>query len=354
MPVFDSELDHIIALFFSDPRSAYTAVFDFTRAHFEVDRDAALRALCDKLDDIADFQCAAWFAIAAGALVETGGEASVLARAIVEPLREALQGANRMLAHAPLHHDEQGEHEVGEWRLSGAAFDAISDADPTCAGAWLSMGSWYKPAVAAWTRDLATLAHVQQDSELCAAVFDLGRQTETTYWLGKLLRTVFGTRLVIQVPELGECWSLIADGVVDMAQLSVLLAQPLAQPIAGIGATGELEGDVVEVMRGNGPQKGHGGYGCQFHMYPVEAIDPADGFPKNGRHRWYAPGGYGDGSLPPDFLIGDLTTRDDGARVLVMVGPRTAEMPFTRALPSLRTFTALRAGLRNVERLPGS
>jgi hypothetical protein len=210
---------------------------------------------------------------------------------------------------------------------------------------------WFKPAVAAWTRDTGVLREVQQDRDLREAIAALGSATETSHWLRLLLGAVFDARLVVRFPELRESWSVVVDGVVDIGQLSVLIAKPLADPIGRIGASAQLASDVVEVMRGDGPQQGDGMFGCPFHFYPVEAIDPADGLPKDGRHRWKAPGGSGDHSLPPDYVVGDLAMRGD-ERVLVMVGPRTPGARFIRAIPAVRMFDTLRASVDRAQRVP--
>jgi hypothetical protein len=348
---FEDELDAIIARFASrDASGAIDALFAFARAHEDEQCDDALAALCSKLDDIADPQCAAFFATAAGALVEAGASASELARAVVEPVRDALHDAARLLERAPDRHEDGAQHEIGEWQLSQESLHEIARDDAACVQAWFSLANWYRPAVAAWTRSPEALVQIQQDAALRAALAALGHATETSHWLGLLFGAVFDARLVVTFPELREAWSVGIDGVVDIGQLSVLLAVALADPIARIDAASPLEGDIADVMRGPGPQQGKGSYGCRFHLYPTEAIDPADGLPKDGRHRWLAPGGSGEHSLPPDFLVGDITPRD-GARVLVLVGPNTPGKRFVRVIGAVRTFDKLVARVDRAERL---
>jgi hypothetical protein len=359
---FEDKLDAILARFGSgDPPGAFEDLWGFASAHFQHERDEALQALCDKLDDIADHQCTAMFATAAGALVENGASATPLARALLEPLRESMRDAARLLERAPSVHEEGGEFEIGGSKLTRAALDEIAHDDIACVGAWFSLAQWFKPVVAAWTRDTRVLREFREDADLRDAVAALGSTTETSHWVRRLLGTVVDERLVVVFPELGEAWSLVADGVVEIGQLSVLLAKPLADPIDRIGATSQLADHIVEVMRGNAEQESDGMYSCKFHLYLTEAIDPADGLPKDGRHRWEAPGGAGDHSLPPDYLVGDIAPRGD-TRVLAMVGPRApgavtlagAGKRFFRAIPAVRMFDPLRASVDRVERLPAS
>lgn len=183
-----------------------------------------------------------------------------------------------------------------------------------------------------------------------AALAGLGTITATSHWLSLLIETVFDARFVVTIPELGEAWAFKADGIVDMGQLTVLLSDALKNPIARIGGSGVAKSDVLEVMTGAGPQQIEGAYPASFAFYPVESIDPADRLPKDGAHTWSAPGGTGTHSLPPDFLPGTLAPRD-GARVLVMVGPRAPGLRFVRVIPAVRTFDALEARITDIEPL---
>jgi hypothetical protein len=127
-----------------------------------------------------------------------------------------------------------------------------------------------------------------------------------------------------------------------MGQLSALVAPALREPLARIGITEQPDEEVLEVMRGDGPQQGEGTYSCGFHCYPIEATDPATAMPRDDVHTWRAPGGTGTHSLPPDFLPGTLAPVE-GARVLLVVGPKSPGMRFVRSMPAVRTFDGLRA-----------
>lgn len=104
-------------------------------------------------------------------------------------------------------------------------------------------------------------------------------------------------------------------------------------------------------MSGEGPQSGGGGYASTFAFYPVEACDPEDGLPRDNVYMWSAPGGTGMHSLPGDFLPGTLAPID-GARLLVLVGPHSPGMRFTRIIQSARMFSGLTAQITDVTRLP--
>jgi len=234
--------------------------------------------------------------------------------------------------------------------VATAELRKLSARDRAATVAWQSMNTWYRPAVAAWTRAPHVLREVHRNSALRAAVNKLGGDTSTSHWLSQLLAALVDATLLIRFPELGEAWTLVADGVTDMGQLSVLMSEALAEPLARIGIETRAGDDVLEVMRGEGPQEGEGAYSCGFHCYPIEAVDPADGMPKDGRFMWRAPGGTGTHSLPPDFLPGDLTL-EDGVREVIVVGPKSEGMRFVRVIPAVRTFDGLKARVRDVRRV---
>ena len=326
-------------------------------------RDALLREICEALPAADNPNVAAHLALGGGALVENGAPAALLGRALVAPLRRALVDATRVLEavdampEIEVDHDEGGEHDHGTGvvviagkHVATASLHELALRDRAATRAWRSLEMWYRPAVAAWTRGPDVLREVQLDGELRRAVATLGGATETSLWLSQLLAAVFDARFVARFPELGESWTFLADGVTDMGQLSVLLSEALADPLARIGVDTIADEGVLAVMRGDGPQQGEGTYGCGFHVYPIEAVDPADGLPKDGRHTWRAPGGTGTHSLPPDFLPGELPV-SDGVREIVVVGPNTPGMRFVRGIPAVRTFDGLRARVRDARRV---
>jgi hypothetical protein len=326
-------------------------------------RDALLGQICEALGTV-DAKAAAHLALGGGALVENGASAEVLGRAVVGPLKKALADAGRVvdavaqMDEVEVEHDEDdAEHDHGDdvtviagKHVATDDLRALAKRDPATTVAWESMEMWYRPAVAAWTRAPGVLREVQRDRELLAAVRKLRSETNTSHWLGQLLPALFDATVLARLPEIGETWSFVVDGVTDMGQLSVLMSEVLAEPLARIGIESSADQDVLDVMRGIGPQEGEGAYSCGFHCYPVEAVDLADGMPKDGRHTWRAPGGTGNHSLPPDFLPGDLTV-SDGVRELIVVGPKSEGMRFVRVIPAVRTFDGLKARIRDVRRL---
>ena len=239
---------------------------------------------------------------------------------------------------------------VGRKAVTREILDAIADKDLVAVQAWFSLDIWYRPAVATWTREPAVLHEAQRSQSLRAALARLGSATETSHWLSLLIETVFAAPFVLLFPETAEAWRLTADGVVDMGQLSALMSPSLAEPLARIGITEQPDEDVLAVMRGDGPQQGEGTYSCGFHCYPIEATDPETAMPRDDVHMWSAPGGTGTHSLPPDFLPGTLAPVD-GARVLLVVGPKSPGMRFVRAMPAVRTFDGLMANVSAATKL---
>ena len=132
------------------------------------------------------------------------------------------------------------------------------------------------------------------------------------------------------------------DGVVDCGQLSVLLADQL--DLEDLGIEQRPAQDVVAVMAGEGPQRIGGSYGADFHLYPWQATNPATGLPERERFTWLAPGGSGSHSLPADFQPSAIETLHD-CRVMTLVGPNAEAAMFTRSIPAVRSFGALRASV---------
>ena len=295
----------------------------------------------------------AHIAVVGGALVERGASAARLGQALVAPLEASLVNARRLLERAATLADEPGDDAipVGARQLSPATLRAIADDDVDAVNGWISLETWFRPAVAAWTRAPEVLREVQANATVRAAVAALAGATATTHWLSQLIETVFAAPFVVLVPELDEAWTFRADGVVDLGQLTVMLSEALAEPLARLGASGVAPQSVLDAMSGVGPQRAEGSYASSFAFYPIEAIDPADGLPRDGVHTWSAPGGTGTHSLPADFLPGTLPVRD-GARVLAMVGPKAPGERFERVIPAVRMFDALAARVSGVERLP--
>ena len=372
---------------------------EFEQKFFGGDREAAMGVLSQFLDDGINFGpgsalaevvqrvdhrhagFAAYLALAGGALVENGLPAGALGRALVPPLTRALVDARRMLDHvAPLpdaededdeeedgeegahehdghihshadgdhDHDHDHDHDddhadhilIGRKAVDRAFLDDLAERDVAAIQAWFSLDVWYRPAVATWTRDPAVLREIQDNADLRGALAALGNHTETSHWLSLLIETVFEGRFVVLVPELDEAYALTADGLGDMGQLYTLLSQLLRDPLERLGVSDFASKEVLAVMRGDGPQRGEGAFGCQFHCYPIQATDPATGLPRDNVHEWLAPGGTGTHSLPADFLPGTLPPID-GSRVLVLAGPKSPGMRFERVIPAVRTFDAL-------------
>jgi hypothetical protein len=325
-------------------------------------RDALLGDICAALETV-DARAAAHLALGGGAIVEHGGSAEMLGRALIGPLKQALEDAGRVIdavaamAEVEVEHDDDAEHDHGDditviagKHVATSDLAALAERDPATTVAWQSMEMWYRPAVASWTRAPHVLREMQRDGALRASVGKLRSETNTSHWLGQLLPALLDATVMVVLPELGETWTFVADGVTDIGQLSVLMSEALAEPLRRIGVDAVADGEMLDVMKGDGPQEGEAAYSCAFHCYPAEAVDPADGMPKDGRYMWRAPGGTGNHSLPPDFLPGDLTSRD-GVRQLVVVGPKAPGMRFVRVIPAVRTFNGLAAHIRDVRRV---
>jgi hypothetical protein len=311
-------------------------------------RGALLAAIVERIDHEHPGY-GAYLALAGGALVECGEPARALGAAIIRPLARALGHAARMPAYFEELATERTED--GALQISREMLDAVALRDAAAVQAWAAMDIWYRPAVATWTRDPGVLQAAQRVTTFREALAALGHATETSHWLSLLVETVFAAPFAIRFPELGETWRFVAEGVNDLGQLSVLLSDALRDPIARIGGNGPAEARVLDVMRGDGPQELEGvTYDCTIQLYRTQAVDPADGLPKNGRDTWRAPGGTGTHSLPSDFLPGTIEPVD-GVRTLVIAGPNAPGMiRMTRQIPAVRVFDRLRASITDVRR----
>ncbi|HEY2516517.1 MAG TPA: hypothetical protein VGI39_36860 [Polyangiaceae bacterium] len=296
----------------------------------------------------------ATFAMAGGAVVESGVSGAALARAILAPLGRALVSAARFVdLAAKVPSSDKAGLPFFDRMLDERALDRIAKKDPEALDAYISLDTWYRPAVATWSREPAVLRSVQADAAWREPLAPLGAACSGSHWLSLLLGAVFDAPFVFVFPELGEGWSARLDGVTDTGQLMVLLAAAMPGPLARIHAGAQPTAEVLAVMSGDGPQQiGSTGYSSSFQLWPWQARNPETGFPESNRFTWLAPGGRGSHSLPADFQPGAIDAVA-GARVLLVTGPKApADLKFTRAIAAARMFVGLRAGLTSVGRLP--
>jgi hypothetical protein len=299
-------------------------------------------------------QVAAHLALGAGALVESGVPAAVLGDAILDPLERILAEASRLVDHLDAVEDSSDDDAIpiGRRAIARADLDAIADDDYRSVASFFSLETWYRPAVAAWTRDKASLIEFTKRPRMRKALADLGDSSDGSFWLSILIETTIEERFVFLFPELDEAFEAVLDGVVDCGQLAVLASEALADPLARIGAGGVASEEALAVMRGVGAQQDPNAvFSAAFHFYPWNAINPETRLPEDERITWSAPGGTGTHSLPPDFLPNTLEPLD-GRRILAVVGPSApGGVRFTRAIGATRMFAALRAGIGAVRKL---
>ncbi|HEY5925600.1 MAG TPA: hypothetical protein VIV11_28135, partial [Kofleriaceae bacterium] len=93
-----SRLEVIEQLFFTDRRQAMEKLSEFVEAAQGRSRTAAMSELVRRVDHEHP-GLAAYLALAGGAIVEDGEEATALGRALIAPLERTLVAAARMLAH---------------------------------------------------------------------------------------------------------------------------------------------------------------------------------------------------------------------------------------------------------------
>jgi TPR repeat protein len=236
-----------------------------------------------------------------------------------------------------------------------ATVEALMCTDPRAVNGYIALDTLFKPAAALWTRAPAALAEAQAVPALTRALGQMNlRTSDGVFWLKVLVGVGLDRPLLVYLPELDEAYTMRVDGVPDVSQLTVLLADALAEPLAQVGVTERPNAAMLALARGEGPQHRHAhepGYQAHFRLYPWQAYDPACGRAAMLRHLWAAPGGYGYGGLPVDFLLSDLVPIHDHWALLLQ-GPNAPDQPTgARPVSSARSFDMLRAELRNVKRL---
>src|SRR5689334_20217169 len=112
-----SRLEVIEQLFFSDRPQAMEKLSDFVESARGKTRASAMAELVKRVDHEHP-GLASYLALAGGAMVEDGEEASVLGRALIAPLERSLVAAARMIdhvAHLPdAEIEEEGEEDEEE------------------------------------------------------------------------------------------------------------------------------------------------------------------------------------------------------------------------------------------------
>lgn len=313
--------------------------------------DAAVAAFLPLLQVPSPNDCAD-LALVLGALVESGADAEPLARAFLGPLERWLVAAARFVERAnDLDDAPEGlaENEtvvLEDRRVAKADLDEVHEDDPEAVASWFALEVLYRPAVASMTRAPQVLVDARQRPALRSALETLHDLPGGSWWLRILFDACQGERLVFLLPERKEAFELVADGVVDTGQLTVLLASVLAPQLQALGASGPASEDVLKVMLGSGPQQLEASYSSHFYLYPWRALNPELGVPQDDRHTWLAPTGAGTHSLPADFQPATVEPLD-GARVFFLVGPKLPELKhrFVRVIGASRMFDRLQARL---------
>ena len=295
----------------------------------------------------------AHLALLAGALVETGIRLGSVGSALLVPLERTLVAAQRFVELANEHAgDGDGDPKrglfVGDKYLSEASLAALSSRDVEAVRAFESLQTWYRPAVALWTRDRATLRRAQAEPTLRAAVEALAKLSQGAFWLATLLDVCIEVPFVVLIPELQEAWELIVDGCVDNEQLLTLLSEALCPSLRRLGVAAPAPAAVLAIARGDGPQQAQSHYSAAFQIYAWQAIDRDSGWPVNGRFVWHSPGGRGDSWLPGDFRPSRVVPLE-GKRVVALV-----KSSMTRVISAARLFESLPASIANVRQLSAS
>jgi hypothetical protein len=247
---------------------------------------------------------AANLALLAGAIVERGHEPEGLSRALLAPITRGLSLAARFVERAQREPecDDDDAVDIGNHQISRASVETIQAEDEQAVAAFFSFDIWYRPAVAAFSRAPSVLRDLQKTPALSEALAVIDAASEGFYWLTVLIGSSIEQSFILLFAELDEGYRVTVDGVSDCGQLSALLSEPLREPLARIGVTKTASTEMLAVMSGAGPQQNErASYGCDFHLYPWQAMDPQTGRPKDERFWWRALSGGGNHSLPGDF-----------------------------------------------------
>lgn len=326
--ILDSVAAHLRA---GEVDAGYSEISRLVRETNETpERDVLYRELVGRLG-APSARIGACFAIAAGAMVESGADPQPLGHAIRAPLTRALIAAKRCIELAETIEDElaiEGGQTIGDAQLSPEKMRELIAEDPVAVEAFFSLGTWYRPAIASWTRARAALAEAREDTIFQGALAEVREAVEGGDWLAALSAVLQDAPFVVLIPELQKGYSFALDGCTDVGQLMILLADALGGDIfAELGCASRAPHQaIVEVMTGAGPQSISENYSADFHLFPRQSL----------------------AALPPDFLPSAIAPID-GARVLLLVGPKT--LAFTQQLPVSRMFDPLRAQIARLRPL---
>jgi hypothetical protein len=255
-----------------DDRALRTAVNAVVKAFDPADAKAAKSAIT-KIGDgarTADGRAAQVLQLTLGALVEAGASPE-LAWPIVSAGLAELLGAATRFADACL---ERAKNESGDEGFAMAAME-VASRRPREAAAWREAPSRSLAAVACLTRSLDLRTAARAEKKLLTAAEPLADAIDEVGLLLEALRVLDGDTIRVTEEESGKTFRVVAHEVATNAELLVLLADALAEPLG----TPRPDAKAVAAVTGGNAKKTK-----LAIAYADEVIDgiPADLPAKNG------------------------------------------------------------------------
>ncbi|MEW4527925.1 hypothetical protein [Maioricimonas sp. JC845] len=274
---------------------------------------------------------AGFLALVCGALVEQGCDPDAMAEPMTRRLAELLKSAGD-LADACREQmpepDEDTENETDPAQVFEAIHRDISETMREEAAAWDGLQTFWRPAVAIYSKSDAArdAARPLRDDALRLADWH-----EAGHWLQQILAVRTDEPILVIEPDSQQGIIGTFSGVVDNFQLNTLIMD--AFPRSGLLKRRRVPKRVADIARGDGPQQSDETVQSVWNLYTWEALDEQGRLPApeggNVSQHWV----WNEG-IPDDIPV------FEGRRV-VLLGPAS----YPRFWKAQRMFDQLRASL---------
>jgi hypothetical protein len=315
----------------SDIQAAAQALF---RAASRASRTEAMQAMqvISPALSLPDATRAAFVATVCGAFVEHGLDPSAIVQPLVDRLRKilplcvALADACRREVPDPIPENQSFDE------LFRAVRERLAPSMPEEAAAWEALEKFWPPAIAVFSASQAARALARDLRELAGKLSDVHT---AGHWLRFMLFVLDNEPLLVIEPatELGILARM--NGVVDNFQLQVFLMDIFPQK--GWFKRRRVASHIVDIARGNGPQRSESfATGC-WNLYSWQAVRPDLTLPD--------PMDYGKAWIWGEGIPDDIPRFEN--RRVVLLGPAS----YQRSWPAQRLFDHLRASMEIEQKL---
>jgi len=316
-------------------QAAARALFKSVRKSSRDEVHEAMRTLAAAFQ-LTDARRAGFVAMACGALVEGGFDPETIAAPLVERLGPLLDGSARLMEAclermpqpAKDAEPEEEEDEDGHSKAFEETRRQVSPELPGEAAAWDALEQLWPPMIAVFSASSPWRARARRLRDTAARIAD---HHVAGHWLRLMLSVSDDEPILVIEPakRLGMLGRM--SGVVDNFQIHVLLMDVF--PKSGFFRRRRVPRRVVEIARGNGPQRTAEVVTGTWNLYTWQAVGPDLSLPD--------PQGPG---TPANWIWGEGVPDDiplfEDHRV-ILLGPPS----YVRAWQSQRMFAHLRASV---------